>query len=136
MPAEVEGLEEFRLFLVALPTELMNQADIIVGGAANDARDDLAAAYPIDTKLASGLIVRGSAANGIASRLLTNTLTESVYYEYGTELRHTTLGFNRGKEPPHPVFWPIVNRRRLEMYRELIALVVTNGFDVNEAEAI
>ena len=53
-------------------------------------------------------------------------------WEFGTEARHTSMGYARGrvKAPPTPVFIPTMHRERRLMYHKLAAVIEAQGLVV------
>jgi hypothetical protein len=102
-----------------------------VANAAALTATQTAAAYPPDTDLASKLSVTGSSDAGGVSYRVVNRHKLAAIYEYGTQVRHTALGYNRGAMPPKPTLIPIaITNRRSVMYPQLIALIERTGATV------
>lgn len=127
------GFTELKAALRALPQELAGEAKDIVNAAATGAGADLSSAYPeVSGNLRKGVKVEhvSGAALGVIARVK-NTARHSHLYEFGSQVRRTSSGANRGAMPPRPTFLPIVIRRRRAMYEALLALVRRAGLTVN-----
>lgn len=131
MGVTISGLSELIAALHQLPSELLTEASAIVQHTAEQAMSEMAAAYPPTTDLASKLSLSGSSdAGGVAYRVV-NRHKLAAMYEYGTMVRHTALGYNRGAMPARPTVVPIAIRNRRDvMYPALIALVEQTGATV------
>lgn len=127
----IDGLADELAAFTALPTTLRDTARPVVSAAADTAESAIRAAYPVVTgALRAGL--RQEAVEtpyGYAVRLV-NDAPQAVWYEYGTELRQTSLGYNRGRMPAAKVFVPEVLRDRRTMVEDLIPVVEAQGLTV------
>jgi len=130
-----DGLAELRTSLRNLPTELTAEASGIVQRAAEDAATDIRAGYQAHRRtgnLADHVkVVPLSVGPFGAGVQVKSTAKHAAIFEHGTELRHTSLGANRGAMPPGRVFIPAVIRRRRSMYDKLKALLVNKGLEVH-----
>jgi hypothetical protein len=127
-----EGLEELQEALRTLPAELLLEATTIVQDAAEGAKTKIAAGYPSRaTTLRDGLEVNtvSATAMGVVV-LLRNKAPESRWFEFGTQVRHTKLGWNRGQMPATPVFFPEFYRARRGQWAALAAMVERHGLTV------
>jgi hypothetical protein len=125
------GLDALRTALQNLPDHLAQEAGTIVRQAAEDARATMATAY--ETHQVTGNLARGlkrmeqaSGRYGVAVQIR-NTSPHAWMVENGTDARHTSRGFNRGRMPPFHVMVPTAQRARAQMYRDLKAMLVDQG---------
>lgn len=124
--------DEFRKALRNLPKELADEAQGVVMDAANGAKAEIVAAYPeVTGRLKHGVKVTTEFSAFGASAVVKSSAKHSHLYEYGSQVRHTNIGANRGAMPPRPVFVPVVVRRRKQMYEGLIRLLQRAGFQVS-----
>ena len=132
-----DGIEEFKTALRNLPKEMADEAHDVVRTHATIASKKISQAYPQGKTgtLRGGLLVRQ-----IPGKLFTvvyqvaSTAKQSSWLEYGVKkLRKTKQGYNRGalpREPEQERMIPIVQRQRISMVKDLIALVARAGFEV------
>lgn len=137
------NLDELRRELRDLPRELVDEGGAIVRRAADQAADAIRLAYPlgppgrrrkgvpiIPGNLRKGVRVKHeSTAFGTVSTVR-STAQHAHLYEYGTQTRQTSLGYDRGAMPARPTFVPIAIRVRHQMYEELIGLLQKQGLQV------
>ena len=132
MPASLRiDMDEELAALTALPTTLRDEGRPIVSAAADAAETAIRGAYPV---------VSGELREGLRQELtetpfgytvrLINDAPHAVWYENGTELRQTSLGYNRGRMPAAKVFVPEVIRDRRAMIDDLIPVVEAEGLRV------
>jgi len=69
-----------------------------------------------------------------AKAIAKNTSKLASIFEHGSMVRHTELGWNRGRMPAGNVFVPAVVRNRARMYERLKALLVEHGLRVSGNE--
>lgn len=128
------GLEELRAALRNLPKDLAGEASSIVQRAAADAAQEIRAGYQAHRRtgnLAEHVKVEALSVGPFgAGMAVKSTAKHAQIFERGTELRHTSLGANRGAMPPGRVFVPAVIRRRRTMYERLKALLISHGLTV------
>lgn len=133
MKVAMEGLDELRAALKALPEDLARDARFRVRAAANAAADDLRAAYPSD----SGNLRRGVrvAVEDQAVSVVATVKSSSPHahlWEFGTQVRRTQRLLNRGAAPAHfdQGLVGIAQRRRRDLNEELVDIVRKAGFEV------
>lgn len=130
---QLGGFEELKAQLRALPTHLASEAEGIVVGHANAAAGQLRSEYPEGP---TGNLKRGVKADRVtqsgagARARVRSTARHAHLYEYGTQARHTSEGWNRGAMPPRPTFVPVVVRERRAMVDDLIHMVEREGLTV------
>jgi Bacteriophage HK97-gp10, putative tail-component len=130
----INGLEELRRALLALPPELVREAGVIVHAQAEAAASEMAGAYPVHTgALRRGLRVEVSGDQASASARVKNTARHAAIFEYGTGARHWANGKSTGRMPAGRVFIPIAMQRRRIMLAALIDLVEQSGLHVSGA---
>jgi hypothetical protein len=71
-------------------------------------------------------IEQASGRYGVAVQIR-NTSPHAWMVENGTDARHTSRGFSRGRMPPFHVMIPTAARVRAQMYRDLSAMLVREG---------
>lgn len=132
----MEGLDALRAGLKALPAELNQKARGRVIGTANEAADKLRAAYPRgDTgNLRAGVKVKVEENTASTVATVRSTSAHAHLWEFGTQVRRTQKGFNRGAMPAayDKGLVGIARRERRELQEELIDIVREAGFAVSE----
>lgn len=128
-----EGLSELREALRNLPDDLRGEARHIVEAAANGAAAQIQGAYAVDDgDLRDGVYVRPSEVGTFgAGAIVVSKAPHAHLYEFGSQVRRTKAGANRGAMPPKPTFVPIVIRKRRQMQEQLIDLLVRHGLVVS-----
>lgn len=128
----VINTDEFRQALRDLPREMAQEASDIVTGAAEQAKSEIVAAYPeVTGNLKRGVTVKSEQSAFGASAVVKSNARHAHLYEYGSQVRHTDIGANRGAMPARPTFVPIVVRKRKAMVQSLIGLLKRVGFTVS-----
>ena len=127
----LEGLSAFADDVTQLPTTLRDESRPVVTNAADTAEATIRAAYPeVTGELKAGLRQETvESATGVQVRLVNDSL-HAVWYEYGTELRQTSLGYNRGRMPAAKVFGPAAAQEKRQMVEDVIAVVEAEGLRV------
>jgi hypothetical protein len=134
MPAslQIKGLDALMADLARVPGELRDDTAPRVEAAATEAEATIRAAYPERTGELKAGLRHGVQTTASGTRAwLVNISTHAAIWEYGTEIRHTSLGQNRGRMPAGKVFVPTVVRERREMVKDLIQTVERAGFKVH-----
>ena len=127
----LDGLEELRAALRDLPKALQAEAEEIVFESANEAADDLRAGYAGHGDLADQVEVQQlKGGSAFAGSIVTNKSKLAYIFENGTQVRHTSIGANRGLIRPMHVFIPAVIKRRAEMYDRLRVMLQDHGMKV------
>lgn len=108
------GLDSFMAELQVLTADLVDEANAILVESAQDARRDIAAAYPHKTgTLRRGLVLKPAKGTLLSGAELVQTAPHGYIYEYGTAVRENKAKQNRGFTKPHHTFFPIaVSYRR------------------------
>ena len=126
------GLEELKAALLKLPAEFHAEGFGYVKTATDGSAADLRAAYSAVQK--SGKLARGVTteypSTTVAVGRVRSRAKHSHLYEYGTQVRRTAQGWNRGAGPAHPTAIPIFRRRRDTLRGQLIAMVRRAGLTV------
>ena len=134
---EIKGLDELREALRRLPEALRDEARDIIKREANDAMEQIVAAYPEHTgNLRNHVYVSttaGGGRHGVAA-VVRNTAKHAWLFENGTQTRQTAIGANRGPMPAGHVFIPIIVRHRRAMYGQLAELLRAKGLQVSGSE--
>jgi len=130
----VEGLDDLRAALRALPADLAASAGPLVEAAGDAAAADVRAAYGAvrgTGNLADHVRVERTAGGrfGVAVRVVSGA-RHAALYEFGTETRRTRRGWSRGRMPPAHVFIPALSRRRRGLWASLAELVRAAGLEV------
>ncbi len=133
----IDGLDELRKALLALPHELVRDAGEIVQAQANEAARQIAAGYPVVTgNLRDHLRIEiRSQSTGSASVSVRNTAKHAWLYEHGSRPRRHANGASTGSMPARPLFIPIAIRRRQVMVAALVDLVERAGLHVTGTSA-
>lgn len=130
----LEGNNELRDALGNLTEELNREARAIVHAAAEKTAAQLKAVYPQGPsgKMQRGVKVTTRDTTTTTRAKVRSTTDEATYWEYGTQVRRTNKGFNRGAMPAATGrgLISIAVRNRRAMVDELIALVRSQGFTV------
>lgn len=130
---KLDGFAELREQLRNLPTHLAEEAGGIVTRHAHAAEAHIQAAYPTGPSgnLKRGVKVDQVQVSGAAAHVrLRSTARHAHLFEFGTQARHTSLGYNRGPMPAAHVFIPTVVRERRQMTEDLIAMLKREGLTV------
>lgn len=127
-----DGLEELKKSLRDLPEELHGEAEKIVEGEANAAALVVRQKYGlVSGKLVTGVVVeKVERTRFFAGRRVVSKSPLAFIYENGTQVRHTELGYNRGRMPPKHVFVPAMIRARKTMYEKLRDMLKRKGLKV------
>jgi hypothetical protein len=136
----LEGLDELRAALRALPEELAREASVIVTTQAEMAKDQIQRAYAQGPtgNLRGRVTVNQEGASNVrfgARAIVRSRAPHAHLYEYGTKNRRTSKGANRGAMPAAPEenrMIPIVVRRRRSMVAGLIEVVRRAGLIVED----
>lgn len=125
-------LEELKKSLRELPQEMHGEAEHIVDGESNGAALEIRSKYgQVSGKLVQGVVVeRVERTRFFAGRRVVNKSPLAQVYENGTQVRHTELGYNRGRMPAAHVFVPVMIRRRKAMYEKLRDMMRRKGLKV------
>ena len=130
------GLPDLIAALRQLPPDLAAEGGAIVVAAADQAAEEIVAAYPERTgNLKHGVKRIGDSKGTGAFVRVVNTARHAHLFEFGTQSRQTAIGANRGAMPAGNVFIPIVVRRRRAMVDALVALLQRAGLTVRHAHA-
>lgn len=134
MPVKWDGLDELRRQLKALPADLAHEARQNVVDAAEHAADSLRQAYPPGPtgRLRRGVKVTVKQTDAAVVATLKSTAPEAHLWEFGTQVRRTQQGWNRGAAPAHynQGVIGIAGRYRKTLNGQLVDLVRRNGFEV------
>jgi hypothetical protein len=134
MQMKFEGLDELKDKLRQLPRELGGEAGDIVVKYAEIAETSLRQVYP-PGELRNNVRLEVERSPFGAIVLLQSLSGFAHMWEYGTKVRKTQKGWNRGAEPAHPDAGviSIAMRWRRRMVQDLIALLRRAGLVVNIA---
>jgi hypothetical protein len=137
------GLDELKRFLSSLPIDLVAEATPIVMAAAERHRAEVLPQYAVgtkpkrdrlDKKLREDIEILTYSGDQMAVRVsVVNFAKHAGWYEYGTQARHTSAGWNRGAMPARPFWTRSARRHRREMWDELVGLAERYGFTVTGA---
>lgn len=128
-----DGLEELKKSLRDLPKELHGEAEHIIEGEANAAALEVRSKYgQVSGKLVQGVQVEVvQRTQYFAGRRVVSKSPLAFIVENGTQVRHTELGYNRGRMPPLHAFVPVMIRRRKVMYEKMRDLLRRKGLKVS-----
>jgi hypothetical protein len=138
----IEGIDELRRALRALPAELRGESAHIVEARANGAAVAVRANYGAHAytgHLQESVVVEHTPTQFGAAAVVRARAPHAHLFEFGTATRRTVKGWNRGVMPAAPpihAFIPVVMRERRAMYEddfrallERAGLVVTGHAD-------
>jgi hypothetical protein len=133
----LQGNNELRNALKQLPADLNRQARDIVHGAATATAATLRSVYPRGATgaLRDGVTVTTSDSVTTTTATVRSRAKEAAWWEYGTQVRRTAAGFNRGAMPAatgHGLI-SIAARERRQMTAQLVELVRAAGFEVSQS---
>jgi len=130
----LQGNNELRDALGKLPEALNLEARAIVRTAAETTAAQLRSVYPQGGTgaMRRGVKVTTRDTTTTVSAKVRSTTDEATYWEYGTQVRRTSQGFNRGAMPAATGrgLISLAQRNRRRMLDELVALVREAGFTV------
>jgi len=106
------GLDTFEDELRVLTADLVDEANEIMLESCEAAKADIAAAYPVTSRLRAGLVITPARGMVLAGATLTQTAPHGWIYEHGTKVRENKFNQNRGASGPHPTFEPIAHAYR------------------------
>ena len=128
----IEGIAEVQKALQDLPPTLVVEGSHLIEGEANYAAYQIRSQYPAGD-LQDGVTVDPvTKATAYAGFRITSRDFKAEWYKFGTAMRHTKLGWNRGQERvrPTPVFIPTMEKARATMWAGLREFLVRNGLIV------
>lgn len=130
----LEGLDDFKAALRKLPTELRDEAADVVEHAAEVAASSLRQSYPRGDSgnLRAGVKVTHERSTFGVSSTVKSTSPHAHLWEFGSQIRKTRQGWNRGRSKEHKPdgLVPIAQRERKRMRGPLADLVRKAGFEV------
>lgn len=126
-----DGLAEFRSELQAFPQKLDREGATQVRAQAEAARSEIRAGYVVRSgTLANSLQPVRYSDDGLSARLV-NTAPYAAAYEYGSAVRHTSKGFNRGRVDAHHSLVPVAMRRRRALVSGLTDYLQQQGLQTS-----
>lgn len=127
-----DGLAELKKDLRDLPEVMHGEAEHIIEGQANAAALEVRQKYGmVSGKMVQGVVVeKVERTRFFAGRRIVSKSPLAFIYENGTQVRHTELGYNRGRMPPAHVFVPAMIRHRKRMYELLREMLKRHGLKV------
>jgi len=141
MPVQltITGIDDLKRALADLPPQLKGESTVIVLDNAHAAAD-IRSQYPkgLTGNLQKGVKVRVQEVGPLSvAAQVRSGAPHAHLWEFGTEARHTKLGWNRGvmKRPPAPVFIPTMIKYRRLMYEKLAAIIEAKGLTVKRGTA-
>jgi hypothetical protein len=128
----LNGMDELRAQLRALPEDLATEAQEIVVANANAAANDIRSGYPHGPtgNLRSHVTVAQTRSRVTTTAKVSSRAPHANIFERGTANRVTNKGWNRGRMPQPPAserMIPKVARQRRIMVEALKALVLRHG---------
>jgi hypothetical protein len=131
----MEGLDELRAGLRKLPADLNRKARDRVIGAANGTASELGQAYDrskVSGNMRRGIKVKVEETATTTTAEVRSTSPHAHLWEFGTQVRRTQQGFNRGAAPAHhdQGIVGIAQRRRRGLNAGLADIVREAGFEV------
>ena len=134
----IDGLNELRTALLALPPALVREAAVIVHAQAEAAVREIAAGYAAHTRtgnLRNGLRVELRDDRDSSTARVRNVAHHAWLFEKGSGPRRWANGKSTGTMPAGQVFIPIAIQRRRIMLSALIDIVERTGLHVSGAAA-
>ena len=131
----LDGFDEFAQSLAALPTTLKTQAEAPVRTAAEATEAQLLAGYPEKSgHMRAGVKQITDAGTEHFAIVVASTAPEAHLWEYGTKVRHTQKGWNRGSEQGarDRSLHVIADAHQIALNGALAALLRDAGFEVGE----
>jgi hypothetical protein len=124
------GLDQLMVDLHDLPAALVRDGNAIVDNSANSTADEIRGAYP-PGELADGVKVETMTGSAFfVGRRVRSTSPLAFIYESGTQVRHTSLGYNRGRMLPAHVYVPRMIHARQALDDEWRGLLRRHGLTV------
>ena len=122
------GLDSFKEELQVLTADLVAEANAIMVESAEDAKRDIASAYPVRTGvLRRGLVLRPARGTLLSGAELIQTAPHGHLFERGTVSRANKAGANRGRMPARPTFEPIATAYRRSAIRSIVFRLYQHG---------
>jgi hypothetical protein len=129
-----DGLAQLRADLLSLPDDLAQEAAVIVDDTTEVTASSLRQAYPRGEtgKLRDGVRAEMKREQFGVVGTVHSTSPHAHLWEFGTQLRRTREGWNRGRMPSRDRegLVSIAARNRRQMNGQLVELVRNAGFDV------
>jgi len=132
----IDGLDELRDAIHTLPTDLARETRPEVEDAAATTASALRAAYPVRTgNLRRGVRVRTQTTATGTTATVQSTAPYAAAWEFGTEIRRTQRGWNRGAAPAHPGqgLMSLAARRRKQLLPLLVDVLERHNFRVGSS---
>ncbi len=129
---KVTGLQDVMQQLTHAPRALREDAMAIVREETEGAAIEMQQQYARKTGTLAARVKTAYPVSGALIGIAQSTAPHSHLYEFGTRVRSTKAGANRGVMPEKPTTPQIAQRRRARMARRLIELVKSHGFQVDE----
>jgi Bacteriophage HK97-gp10, putative tail-component len=129
-----EGLDEFRKDLHTLPADLVRETQPTIVAAAETTASALRAAYPFRTgAMRRGVRVRTRTTAWSTAATVSSTAPTAVLWEYGTQIRRTQRGWNRGAAPAHQGqgLYSLAIRQRRQVDKAIAAVLTHHNFRVS-----
>ena len=130
----MDEYDEFARTLTTLPATLTEAAKTPVKVAADETMTELLAGYPEKTgAMKAGVtqvVIETTADYAVDVR---STSMHAVWWEYGTKIRKTQKGFNRGSEQGarDKSLHVIADKHQSSLATALTAILQANGFEVD-----
>jgi len=129
----LDGLDELRDDLHTLPADLARETQPAIIAAADATASALRAAYPFRTgNLRRGVRIRTRTTAVSTTATVQSTAPTAPLWEYGTQVRRTQRGWNRGAAPAHPGqgLKSIALRQRRAVEQQIAAVLTRHNFRV------
>jgi Bacteriophage HK97-gp10, putative tail-component len=134
MNLRLEGLDALRAAVHTLPADLARETRPEVVAAAEATASALRAAYPVRTgNLRRGVRVRLRTTATGTKATVQSTAPYALYWEYGTQIRRTQRGWNRGAAPAHAGqgLHSLAARRRTQLLPRVVDVLERHNFRVS-----
>lgn len=115
-----------------LPPEMVKEATNLISGVANQATFQLKGQYPMGGLRDHVQVEQLNKSSAYAGFRIKNTDKKAWWWEYGTAVRHTKLGYNRGEwKRPHGTLVDQLQKSRAQMWVLLRDFLVRKGLKVS-----
>jgi hypothetical protein len=127
-----DGLAEVSRPLTNAPREIRVEAMDIVRDETEGAAAEIQQQYAVQTGRLRNRVRTDYPSSDVITGAVISSAPHSHLYEFGTKVRRTGNGANRGSMPASPVTPAIAVRRRTRMVGRLAEMLRRKGFEVGD----